>query len=434
MRIRRRLSLRARVTFALVALVALFVCVLGVLAVISLDEQEDDLADAWVLTEARRLAALVDRGDLDGFDDAPLFNPTSTLHAWLVDATGKVLPGPLPSYLQGMREGVHWRRIDDGEMHIAVLTTRRGTLFVEYDARGTEAKVFEFALYMFALGAFCIAVAYFLARRVASILVGPIERLTVQLGNWAPESAGDTSAKLDEEERLLEAFHRVQSRFERMVAREREFLANMRHEIRTPLTALRTDLEMLALGGRSEANRADRLRRALSMVDAVTNVLESASSFCGRERAEPRRVELQTCVDDAWASLQADVGIERLTFVNAVPADVVVEADRHSLLTILRNLIRNAAEHADGANCVVSYSAGCVEISDDGPGIAESDLPFVFERYYRGRYRDTVDGDGEVSDRGIGLAIARQVAELNGWSLTAHPGAASGARFVLRIV
>lgn len=429
---RRRLSLRTRVTFALVALVALFVFVLGLLAILSLDEQEDDLADAWVLTEARRLAELADRGELDEPDDAPLFKPTSTLRAWLVAGAGKVLPEPLPAYLTGLEEGVHLRRIDGGELHVAVLVTRRGTLFVEYDARATEAKVFEFALYMFSLGGLCIALAYVVARRVASVLVGPIERLTEQLGNWAPEAVDATSTALDEEERLLEAFHRVQTRFERRVAREREFVANVRHEVRTPLAALRTDLEMLSLDGKGTLERADRVRRALSMVDAVTAALESANTLSVRERSPGRRVELRLCVDDAWASLQADLGIERLRFVNDVPADAVVEADRHSLLTILRNLVRNAAEHAEGARCTVSFHDGCIVVSDDGPGIPEADLPFVFERYYRGRFRDAAGG--EVSERGLGLAIARQVADLNGWSLTARAGRDSGACFVLRLV
>lgn len=431
MRLRRQLTLRTRVTFALVALVALFVFVLGLLAILSLDEQEDDLADAWVLTEARRLAVLADRGELDGPDDAPLFKPASTLRAWLVAADGKVLPEPLPAYLEGMREGLHWRRIGGGEMHVAVLATRHGILFVEYDARATEAKVFEFALYMLSLGAFCIVLAYVVARRVASVLVGPIERLTQQLGNWAPEAVDATSTASDEEERLLEAFHRVQSRFELRVAREREFLANVRHEVRTPLAALRTDLEMLALDGRGPLARAQRLKRALSMVDAVNAALEAASTLSAREPSPVRRVELRQCVDDAWASLHADVGIGRLTFANEVAQDATVEADRHSLLTILRNLIRNAAEHAEGARCVVSFRAGCIEVSDDGPGIPEADLPFVFDRYYRGRYRDAIGS--EISERGIGLAIARQVADLNGWSLTARAGSGSGACFVLRL-
>jgi len=428
---RKRLSLRKRVTLALVALVALFVFVLGILAIISLDEQEDDLADAWVLAEAKRLALRAERGDLHNPDYAELFTPSSTLRAWLVEPGGVMLPAPLPAHLAGLREGVHWRTIGQEELHIAVLSTSRGRLVVQYDASGTEARVHEFAVYLLVLGGLCVAVAYILATRVASIVVGPIERLTVQLGNWAPESSSTKDSGSDEEERLLDAFQRVQSRFEGVVAREREFVANVRHEIRTPLTALRTDLELLALGARDDPARLERLQRALSMVDVVNASLQSASVVSERGLAVDQEIGVADCVDDAWSSLQNDVGIERLQFVNAVAPEVRVRGDRHALLTILRNLIRNSAEHAAPARCVAGFSDGCIEIADDGPGIPPEDLPYVFERYYRGRYKDAVGI--ETSDRGIGLAIARQIADFSGWTLSAHSEPGSGARFVLRI-
>jgi len=426
-----RLSLRKRVTLALVSLVALFVFVLGVLAVLSLEEQEDDLADAWVLAEAKRLAARADRGDLHDPDNAELFAPSSTLRAWLVDAQGVTLPGPLPAHLAGLQEGLHWRGLDPQVLHIAVLATSRGKLYVQYDASANEAKVYEFAVYLLALGALCVAVAYILATRVASIVVGPIERLTGQLSNWAPEVPSARDSATDEEERLLDAFQRVQRRFEGVVAREREFVANARHEIRTPLTALRTDLEMLILAAAGDAARLERLRRALSMADVVNASIESASVVSQRGLAADRRIAVAECVNDAWASLRNDVGIDRLEFVNAVPAGASVQGDRHALLTILRNLIRNSAEHAAPARCVVSFSAGAIEVADDGPGIAAEDLPFVFDRYYRGRYKDAAGI--EASDRGIGLAIARQIADLSGWTLSAHSASGRGVRFVLRV-
>lgn len=427
----KRLSLRKRVTFALVSLVAVFVLVLGVLAVLSLDEQEDDLADAWVLAEAKRLAAYAERGDLHRPENAELFTPTSTLRAWLIDLDGRALPQPLPAHLRALRDGVHWQRLDGGELHIAVMSTARGKLVVEYDARATEDKVADFALFMLPLGALCIGVALIVSRRVASVVVGPIERLSEQLSNWAPATAATEARAFDEEERLFDAFHRVQSRFEEVVAREREFVANVRHEIKTPLTALRTDLEMLALAARDDPARLQRLERALSMVDVVNASLESARVVSERGTAAAQDVALAECVDDAWASLQNDLGIGTLKFENAVPRSATVRVDRHALLTILRNLIRNAAEHATGARCVVSFAHGCIEVADDGPGIAPQDLPFVFERYYRGRYKDASGID--PADRGLGLAIARQVADLSGWQLTAHSEPGAGARFALRI-
>ncbi len=89
---RRRLKLEDRITWALVALVTLFVSVQGLLAFLSLEEQEDELADDWVLAEARRLADHAERGELQGPRAAELFSPTPTLSAWLVDSAGRAAP------------------------------------------------------------------------------------------------------------------------------------------------------------------------------------------------------------------------------------------------------------------------------------------------------------------------------------------------------
>jgi signal transduction histidine kinase len=80
----------------------------------------------------------------------------------------------------------------------------------------------------------------------------------------------------------------------------------------------------------------------------------------------------------------------------------------------------------------VSYKDHSVEVADDGPGIAPQDLELVFERYYRGRLTDSPGI--EPGDRGIGLAIARQIADSNHWTLTASSESGQGARFILRMI
>jgi signal transduction histidine kinase len=426
-----RLKLKYRVTFGLVAIVTLFVSVQGLLAYLSIEEQEDELADEWVLAEARRLAGHAERGELSDPRSIELFTPTPTLSAWLADASGNVIPSTLPEHLKALADGPHRPSGFGAALHIVVLSTTHGRLYVQYDASDTEAKVHQFGVYLLGLGLLCIVLGLFVARWIAAIVVAPIDRLTEQLTNWVPEATVADTAGSDEENRLLEAFRRVQSRFEEAIAREREFVANIRHEIRTPLTALRTDLEMLTLSAEAQSSPHARLQRALAMVDAVTASLESARVLARRAHTEAQAIDLAHCVDDAWASLGSYPGINSLRFVNAVPAATIVNADRHALLTILRNLIRNAAEHAAPAQCIVRCTDHGIEVVDDGPGIPAEDLPFVFERYYRGRLADSPGAD--PGDHGIGLAIARQVADINGWTLTASSEAGKGARFVLRL-
>jgi signal transduction histidine kinase len=324
-------------------------------------------------------------------------------------------------------------------LHVVVLPTRAGRLIVQYDAEQNEAKVRAFGLYLVALGAVCLALAALVSWQVANWIVAPIERLTARLANWAPQARVPEDAASDEESRLLGAFARVQSRFEEAIAREREFAANLSHEVRTPLAALRTDLELVHAAAPPESAQRARLQRALAAVDAVKAALESARRLSDRRHAQAQPIiDLAACVDDAWASLQALPGTSSLRFANEVAPGTTVAADRHALLTILRNLLRNAVEHAAPAHCAVRYAEGRIEIVDDGPGIAPEDLPFVFDRYYRGRLRDAAGAppDGE---RGLGLAIARGIADLYGWQLTVEPaaarepGARRGTRFILTL-
>lgn len=432
------MSLKRRVLLALISVLTLFVVAQALLAYLSLDDQEDELADVFVLAEARALAQRVARGEVRGPAGTALLEGGTQLSAWLVDTAGRSIPEPLPQHLQGLADGPHRPGRPNRHLHVVVLPTVDGRLFVQYDAEQNEAKVREFGFYMLGLGVLCVVLGGALSWRVAAWLVGPIERLTARLSDWAPVArrgeATHTNTAVEEEGRLLAAFDRVQDRFERVIAHEREFVANVGHELRTSLAALRTDLEMLAVN--VSAPEADRVRRAISAVDAMAGVLDTARAMSRRQPAEAQRVAVSRCVDDAWASVLGRDGTDTMHFDNQVLPGTTVNADRHALLTILRNLIRNAIEHAAPTRCVVRQSARGVEVIDDGVGIAPEDLPFVFERYYRGRLVDAAGQTGE-GDRGLGLAIARQLADLNGWTLTvsmasqADPALARGTCFTL---
>ena len=426
------MNLQRRVTFALAAMVALFVVVQAALAFLTLEDQEDVVVDEVLLAEARRLATRIERGEIDARSAVDVFNPSANLSSWLVGGSGRAAPVELPHYLSGLGEGHHRPRQVGRELHVVVLTTSAGRLYVEYDAEQNEAKVRAFGYYLIAVGALCIALGVVIARHLAKVVVAPIERLTTSLSEWAPETSIENRGVSDEESRLLAAFHGVQGRFEQAIAREREFLANVSHEIRTPLAAMRTDVELLGLALPPDFPQRERIPRMLAMIDAITGSLESARALTHRQHVGSQPVPLARLVDDAWTSLGTEPQRRGLRFANQVPPATVVDADRHALLTILRNLIRNAAEHASPAQCTVRLTTDGIEVADDGPGIAASDLPFVFDRYYRARLADAPE-QAQDDQRGLGLAIARQMANLNGWKLTARSDAGCGTCFVLSL-
>jgi signal transduction histidine kinase len=406
--------------------------------VVTVHEQEDELIDQITQAEAQRLAHhLAHNGP------AWLNRPGGVLlaeqfSAWWLGPDGVAVPSAVPAHLQTLSDGPHHDVLRGRAWHAVVLPVLGGRLFVQYDAQVNEAKVHDYAALALGLAVLMVGLATPLALHLASAVVAPIECVTQQLDRWAPSAAevGEAGAGgrevVDEDQRLLAAFDRVQARLEQMLAHERMAWADLRHELRTPLTALRTDLEMLTVTSGDEAARHPRLQRALTAVDAVAGALDAVRPRHVASEHPPQSVNLARCVQDAWDSLGDLPSRHALTLCNDIDAAAHVTADRHALLTLLRNLMRNAAEHAAPAQCRVWRSPDGVVFEDDGPGVPGHELALLFERSWRGRLADHPASE-PADARGLGLAIARQMAELQGWRLHAEAVEPHGLRFVLTL-
>jgi signal transduction histidine kinase len=172
-----------------------------------------------------------------------------------------------------------------------------------------------------------------------------------------------------------------------------------------------------------------RLRRMMSAVDTVTTGLDSLDALSRGAPGKEEPVSLAQCVDEVWGSLAHVAADAGAVLVNEVPRGDVIEVDRLALMTVLRNLLRNAIEHASPGRCIVSRTPEGLRVADEGPGIPPEDRPFVFDRYFRGRLSDSPDT--ARTNTGLGLAIARQTSELRGWSLELAPSTDRGSAFSL---
>lgn len=429
------MNLQQKVRAALVALVSVFTLVQAGLAIDTMHDQEDELVDQMVAEEAQRLSRRLERLGPEVLGSADEAQVGDHYQAWWQAPDGRSWPAPVPADLLALRDGPHVLELADTDLHRVVLPAAGGRLFLQYDAVLHEDKVHVFRSQVLVLAVLFIALAVWVAHRLSVLIVGPLRQVTQLLSNWAPAEAGSPAATGDEAGELLAAFNRVQARWEAGLAREGEHAANLRHEIRTPLAALRTDLEMALLDASLPEPLQQRLQRTLTSADAIQGALQSVAQLQA-QRGEPAAptlpVALHTCVQDAWESLGDWPTVRQVRLDNEVADSLQVMADRHALLTILRNLMRNAAEHAAPARCRVHVQAGALVVEDDGPGIPAADLPFVFDRYYRGRLRDSSPStESDLMERGLGLAIARQVADLHHWRLQAEAVHPRGTRFLL---
>ncbi|WUH97527.1 HAMP domain-containing histidine kinase [Spirillospora sp. NBC_00431] len=221
-------------------------------------------------------------------------------------------------------------------------------------------------------------------------------------------------------------------RLERAVARQRAFVVDTSHELRSPLAALRMELE-LALSAPDETDVRDTLQAILVNTDRVAAVVDDllALSRLEADKNFPREpVDLTELTDQEVLRRPFRTQVTVLA-----EGAVTVHGGRGELARLLTNLIDNADRHAASEVTVIlrteSPSTAVVEVIDDGTGIAPEDRERVFERFARlaeGRHRD-------AGGTGLGLAISRDIAEAHRGSLilTDRLDGVPGARFVLRL-
>lgn len=422
------MGLQRRISLALTVVITLFVAAQGYLAYSSLEEQEDDLVDEIVMTETRRLIERLqaERTLLQAADQPMPLGPS--LNAWLISTTGSGSQA-VPEHLAGLADGAHRLHLGERTYHAIIHQIPQGRLIVQFDASRNEEFVYRFGRYLVVTGLLCIVLGGSMSWFLARIVVAPFRRMSERLRNRSSGAAARDATYSDEETLLLQAFDDAQRQLEESLVREREYAANVRHEVRTPLAALRTDAEMILLTESLSPPSEQRLRRMMVAVDSVSSGLDGLQALSSAAPAQTEAVPLAQCVDEVWESLGHVAASSGATLVNEVPRTDTVEVDRSALVTILRNLLRNAIEHASPGACRVCRTAAGLRVADEGPGIPPADRPFVFDRYFQGRLADSPAIARR--DKGLGLAIARQTADLRGWALELDSTAGRGTAFSL---
>ena len=423
-------SLTERVVWAVTATVALLLGVQSVLACVAMHAQEDELSETMLKREVQQIVAHILQ---------PGLTPTGTLidstrvSAWLTrDGAGA---DEMPAPMRNLAPGLYHFDPEGKSLHVAVADTEDGRLTVVLDATSAEDRVDRFTYTMVALWLVCVVATAWIARGVAAIAVGPIVAATRTIARSAPDVPPPAQARADEAGVLIETFNRFRDRVDDMVAREREFAANLDHEIRTPLTTIRTDAELVGLEADLAPAQRRRLERIAAAVDEIIATTESTLSSSAGHFSGAESIELRDFFSATSAALADRAAARGLRVVVEIGADERITGDRQALLLVVRNLIRNAIEHAAPATLRISGDRHEVVFSDDGPGIAPDRLGRMFERPDREHRVDAGAARG-TRVRGLGLAIAKRICDLQRWRLAvASPLAAGrGTAFTLSFV
>ncbi|MDE3153580.1 MAG: HAMP domain-containing protein [Acidobacteriota bacterium] len=243
----------------------------------------------------------------------------------------------------------------------------------------------------------------------------------------------------DELQRLGDTLNAMIERLDRGVRRITDFTANAAHELRTPVGILRTTAE-LALHER--ATDEDR-KAALANVEAeavnLTAILDSlmalARSDAGEHEGLSADVDLNTLAETAVRRISPLARTRQIDLTWNVPeVPVMVRGSRGALLGLVTILLDNAVKYTPaGGQVKVSLETRIddvlLQVDDTGIGIAPDDLPHIFERFYRADRTGAAEGGGS----GLGLALARSIADAHNARLDVHSTPGAGSTFQLRM-
>jgi two-component system sensor histidine kinase MprB len=259
----------------------------------------------------------------------------------------------------------------------------------------------------------------------------PVRRLTAVAEDIArTERLAPIQVEGDDEiARLATAFNQMLASLAASRDRQRRLVADAGHELRTPLTSLRTNIDLLTQAGSSlpDDARAELLTDVRAQLEELTNLVGDLVELA-RDEPIPAvigTVELHEVLDQAVARVRRRA--PSLSFV--IAADPwYVEGDSPAIERALTNLLDNAAKWSPPSGTVtVALHGGVITVDDQGTGIAEADLPHVFERFYRSDVSRAMPGSG------LGLSIVAQVAERHAGTIEAGRSPTGGTRMTFRL-
>nr|WP_044200605.1 ATP-binding protein [Oscillochloris trichoides] len=238
----------------------------------------------------------------------------------------------------------------------------------------------------------------------------------------------------DELHRLTVTINDLLGRMEALFNTQQRFVADVSHELRTPLAAMQGNLELLARGAANnpeifEEVIGDMRRETARLIRMVNDLLVLAQSESRRQiRTEP--VELDTLLLEVYRELRTLAG--EVTLRIGEEDQVLVQGDRDRLKQALLNLGVNAIQHTPPGGYVTMglerrEGFACLSVADTGEGIADEDLPHIFDRFFRAdRSRSRHSGGA-----GLGLSIVRWVAEAHRGSVTVASIPGRGSTFAI---
>jgi two-component system, OmpR family, sensor histidine kinase MprB len=370
------------------------------------------------------------------FGNAPSFFQVIDFRGNAIAPGGAILPvTPRATEVARTGTGAYYTDVDVMETPLRMYVRPLGSGRALLSARSLAEVDNTLSKLAWSLAITClagIALAALAGAFVARGALRPVRRLTATAERIT--ETHDLSERIetegkDELSRLGATFNAMLDSLEGALRSQRQLVSDASHELRTPLTSLRTNIDLLRQGVELSEHDRDRLLRDVTreleeLTTLVANTIELARG--GQRDLHLEHVRLDALADRVVQ--RAEGRFPSLEF--ELEADeTTVWGDPEELERAVWNLVENAAKWSNGGGRIeLTIVGGEVTVRDHGPGVAEADRPFIFDRFYRSEAARSRPGSG------LGLAIVRQIAENHGGRVDVEDAEGGGARFRLVLV
>ncbi len=262
---------------------------------------------------------------------------------------------------------------------------------------------------------------------LAKNITGPLAKMEKSIGGLMDDKF---KGRLEEEgpyeiQMLIQRFNKLLDELSRIEKLRADLVSDITHELRTPLTKIRGQLEGVKDGVyKPDKELVDNLLANTSQLEAIIDRLQELIEIrSGQIKLKKVNIELSSMVRSVLAGY-AKEGVE--VVVN-IDKGAKVKADRIRFRELLDNLISNAFKYTKKGQISIEASDRELKVSDSGIGIPEAELPYIFERFYR---VDKSRND-QTGGLGLGLAIAKEIAEAHGFLMSVDSELKKGSTFTI---
>ncbi len=244
----------------------------------------------------------------------------------------------------------------------------------------------------------------------------------------------------DELDRLSQTFNRLLDRIGTYLKERQDFLANAAHELRTPLAAIRSSIEVALASQRSSAEYeellSDIIEESTSLEMLVNQLLLLSETEGERLRVHKEQVRFDELVEKALDMFGGVAEYRDILLTCPALPIAEVNGNRQHLRQVIYNLLDNALKYTPAGgrvavNLVVADGQLIFSVRDNGPGIRADDLPHVFDRFFQGDRKR--QGHAEIRGAGLGLSICRAIVGAHDGRIEVDSEPGRGARFLVRL-